>query len=84
MGVRIRVERGLGGIVVVTPVAVEVWMSSWWNDQGHVRLGRGSRASVECARSRLSHRREWVPRFWGPHGPLYCQKVTCVPWTRQK
>jgi hypothetical protein len=30
---RICVERGLGGIVAITPVAVEVWMSSWWNDR---------------------------------------------------
>jgi hypothetical protein len=49
MGVRICIERGLGGIVVVTPIAVEVWMSSWWNDRGHVGLGRGSRAPVDCA-----------------------------------
>jgi hypothetical protein len=32
-------ERGSGGIVVVTPVTVEVWMSWWWNDQGHVGQG---------------------------------------------
>jgi hypothetical protein len=50
MGAPIYVERGLGGIVIVTPVAVEVWMSSWWNDQGHVESGRGSRAPVDCAR----------------------------------
>jgi hypothetical protein len=31
MGARICVEREVGGIVAVTPVAVEVWMSSWWN-----------------------------------------------------
>jgi hypothetical protein len=63
MGARIYVERGLGGIVVVTPVAVEVWMSWWWNDRGHVGLGRGSCATVDCAWSRPSHRRERVPRL---------------------
>jgi hypothetical protein len=56
MGARICVERGLGSIVVVTPVVVEVWVLSWWNDRGYVGLGRGSRAPVDCARSRLSHR----------------------------
>jgi hypothetical protein len=25
----IRVERVVGGIVVVTPIAIEVWMLSW-------------------------------------------------------
>jgi hypothetical protein len=30
------VERGLCGIVVVYPVAVEVWTSWWGNDRGHV------------------------------------------------
>jgi hypothetical protein len=48
MGTQICVEKGLSGIVVVTPVAVEVWMSSWWNDWGHVGLGHGSRALVDC------------------------------------
>jgi hypothetical protein len=38
-------------------------MSSWWNDQGHVRSVHGSHTPVDCARSRLSHRREWVPRL---------------------
>jgi hypothetical protein len=41
-------------------------MSSWWNDQGHVGLGRGSCAPIDCARSRLSHRRERVPRLGVP------------------
>jgi hypothetical protein len=36
MGAQNCVERGLGVMVVVTPVTVEVWMSSWWNDRGHV------------------------------------------------
>jgi hypothetical protein len=66
MGARICIERGLGGIVVVIPVAVEVWMSSWWNDRGHVRSGRGSRTAVDCARSCPSHRRERVPRLGAP------------------
>jgi hypothetical protein len=69
MGARICVERGLGGIVVVTPIAVEVWMSSWWNDRGHVGPGHGSRAPVDCARSRPSRRQERVPRFGGPVAP---------------
>jgi hypothetical protein len=68
-GTRIYVERGLGGIVVVTPVDVEVWMSSWWNDQGHVGSGRGSHAAVDYVRSRLSYRREWVPRLGAPVAP---------------
>jgi hypothetical protein len=63
MGARICVERGLDGIVVITLVGVEVWMSSWWNDWGHVGSGSGSRAPVDCARSRLSHRWEWVPQL---------------------
>jgi hypothetical protein len=54
------------GIVVVTPVDVEVWMSSWWNDWGHVGSGYGSRAPVDCTRSRPSHRRERMPRLGGP------------------
>jgi hypothetical protein len=60
------IERGSGGIVVVTPVAVEVWMSSWWNDHGHVGSRRGSRAYVDYARSHSSHQRERVPRLGGP------------------
>jgi hypothetical protein len=63
MDARICVERGLGGIVIVTPVAMEVWMSSWWNDRGHIESGRGPRASVCCARSLRpiggSGRRDW-------------------------
>jgi hypothetical protein len=34
--------------VIVTPVAMEVWMSSCWNDRGHVGSGRGFRAPVDC------------------------------------
>jgi hypothetical protein len=66
MGTWIFIERGLGGIVVVTPIAVEVCLASWWNDQGHVRSGCDSCAPVDCAWSRPSHRREWVPRFGPP------------------
>jgi hypothetical protein len=47
--------------VIITPIVVEVWMSSWWNDQGHVGSGCGSRAPVDCARSHPSHRWELVP-----------------------
>jgi hypothetical protein len=61
MGARICIERELGGIVIITPVAVEVWMSSWWNDRRHVESGHGSRAPVDCARSRPSHRWERAP-----------------------
>jgi hypothetical protein len=60
-GAQICVERGVGGIVVIAPVAVEVWMSLWWNDRGHVRSEHGSRAPIHYAWSRPSHRREWVP-----------------------
>jgi hypothetical protein len=49
MGARFCIERGLGGIVVVTPVAVELCMSSWWNDQGHVGSGHGSCAAIDYA-----------------------------------
>jgi hypothetical protein len=59
-------REGLSGIVVITHVAVEVWMPSWWNNQGHVGSGRGSRALVDCARSRPSHRWERVPRLGAP------------------
>jgi hypothetical protein len=81
---RICVERGLGGIVIVTPIVVEVWMLSWWNDRGHVELGRGSRALADYAWSRLSHRWERVPRLWGPRGLSSCQRVTHVPRVRRK
>jgi hypothetical protein len=50
-GIRICVERGIGGTVVVTPVIVEVWSSSWWNDRGQVGLECGSRVPVDCAQS---------------------------------
>jgi hypothetical protein len=38
---RIYVESRVGGIVAVTPVAVEVWTSWWWNDRGHVWIRAG-------------------------------------------
>jgi hypothetical protein len=66
MGARICIEMGLGGIVIVTPVAVEVWMPLWWNDRGHVESGRGSCAPVDRARSRPSHRWERVSRLGVP------------------
>jgi hypothetical protein len=44
-------------------------MSSWWNDRSHVGLGHGSRAPVDCARSRPSHRREWMPWLGDPVAP---------------
>jgi hypothetical protein len=61
MSARICVERGLAGIVIVTPVTIEVWMSSWWNDRGLVESGRGSRAPVDYAWSRPSYWWERVP-----------------------
>jgi hypothetical protein len=51
-------REGVGGIVTVTPVVVEVWTSSWWNDQGHIGLERGSRVPVHCTQSCPSNRRE--------------------------
>jgi hypothetical protein len=69
MGVQICVERGLGGIVVVTPVAIEVWVSLWWNDRGHVGSRWASRAPVDYARSRLSYRWEWAPWLGAPVAP---------------
>jgi hypothetical protein len=69
MGARICVERGLGGIVVITPIAVEVWVSWWWNDWGHVGSEHGFRAPIDRARSRPSHRRERVPRLGAPVAP---------------
>jgi hypothetical protein len=42
---RICVERGVGGIVAITPVVVEVWTSWWWNDRGHVWI----RARFPCS-----------------------------------
>jgi hypothetical protein len=83
MGTWICVERGLGGIVIITPVAVEVWISLWWNDWGHVGSGHGFRAPVVYARSRPSHRCERVPRLGRPRG-WSCLRVTCVPWARWK
>jgi hypothetical protein len=51
------------------PIAAEVWTSWWWNDRGHIGSGCGSRAPVHYARSRLSHRWEWVPRLGAPVVP---------------
>jgi hypothetical protein len=80
MGAQICVERELGDIVVVTPVAVEVWMSSWWNDRGHVGSGRGSRAPVDCARSRPSHRQGRVPWLGGPVAHRLARFFTFAHW----
>jgi hypothetical protein len=30
------IERELGSTVVVTPIVVEAWTSSWWDDRSHV------------------------------------------------
>jgi hypothetical protein len=77
-------REGVRWYVVVTPIAVEVWMSSWWNDRGHVRSGHGSRVPVDCARSRPSHRQERVPRFGAPRGSPSCQRIPRVPRARRK
>jgi hypothetical protein len=55
--------------VVITLVAVEVWISSWWNDRGHVGLGHDSRATIDCSRSCRSHQGERVPRLGAPMAP---------------
>jgi hypothetical protein len=69
MGAQIRVERGLGGIVAVTPDAVEVWMSGGGMTRVMLGQARGSHVPVHCARSRLSHQREWVPQLGAPVAP---------------
>jgi hypothetical protein len=62
------VVRGLGG--VVTPVTVEVWMSSWENDRGHVKSGRGFGALVDCTWSHPSRR--WSEHHTGvPVAPRF-------------
>jgi hypothetical protein len=66
MGARICVERRLGGIVIGTPVVVEVWMFWWWNDRGHVGSGPGFHAPVDYAWSCPSHRWERVLRVGVP------------------
>jgi hypothetical protein len=67
-----------------TPIVVEVWMSLWWNDRGHVESGRGSHAPVDCAQSRPSHQWERVPRLGCSRGSPSCQRVPQVPQTRWK
>jgi hypothetical protein len=67
---RICVERRVGGTVAVTLIAVEIWSSLWWNDRGQVGSKRGSRVPVNCARSRPSHQREWVPWRGPPWVPV--------------
>jgi hypothetical protein len=52
-------------------------MSWWWNDRGHVRSGRGSRAPVDCARSHPSHWREWVVQLGPPWLPILSKGSTC-------
>jgi hypothetical protein len=76
-GARIRVERGVGGIVAITPIAAEVWMSSWWNDRGHVGSERGSCAPIHHARSLPSYRREWVPWLGALWLPVLSEGSTC-------
>jgi hypothetical protein len=45
MGAWICIEWGLGGIVAVTPVALEIWMPSWWNNWGSCWI----RAWFQCS-----------------------------------
>jgi hypothetical protein len=56
----LRREGGLGGIVTIIPVAVEEWMSSWWNDRGHIGSERDSHVPIHNARSCPSHWWDWV------------------------
>jgi hypothetical protein len=74
--------RGLGGAAAVTPVAVEVWMSSWENDRGHVESGRRSCAPVNGARSRPSCR--WSGHRVGPRGSPSCLRAPRAPRARRK
>jgi hypothetical protein len=69
--------RGLGGTAAITPATVEVWMSSWENDRGHIESGHGFGAPVDCAWSRPSRR--WSEhRARGPHGsPFLLEGSTC-------
>jgi hypothetical protein len=60
-GAQICVERGLGGIVAITPIVVEVWTSLRWNDRGYIGSERDSYIPIDCVRSCPSHQREWVP-----------------------
>jgi hypothetical protein len=53
----------LGGIVAATPVTIAVWMTSWWNNRGHVGSERGSHTPVHYAWSCPSHRRDWVSQL---------------------
>jgi hypothetical protein len=84
MGAWICIERGLGGIVIVTPVDVEVWVLSWENDRGHVESGSGSCAPIDCARSRPSHRWERGTMVGCPRGSPSRYRVTRVPRVRRK
>jgi hypothetical protein len=38
-------REGVGGIAAVTPIDVEVWISWWWNDRGHIWI----RARFSCS-----------------------------------
>jgi hypothetical protein len=63
--------------VIVTPVAVEVWMPLWWNDLGHVESGCGSRAPVDRARSRPSHRWSGCCGWGSPWLTVLPEGYTC-------
>jgi hypothetical protein len=58
-------------------VAVEVWMSLWWNDRGHIRSGHGSHAPVDYAWSRPSRRQERVPWLGALWLPILLEGSTC-------
>jgi hypothetical protein len=78
MGAQICVKRGVGGIVAITLVTVEVWMSPWWNDRGHVGSGRGSRAPVHYAGHVHPIGRNGC-RGWGPPWlPVLPEGSTCL------
>jgi hypothetical protein len=82
--VRICVERGLGGTVVVTPIAIEVWMSSWWNDWSHVIWYHGSHAPrTLCAVVHVPSAGMSVV-VGGPRGSQLRPRALRVPRVRRK
>jgi hypothetical protein len=82
-GAQICVERGLGGIVVVAPVVVEVWMPSWWNDR--VMLGLGVvPVLLLTMHGHVSPIGRSGCHGWGPRGSPSCERAPHVPRARRK
>jgi hypothetical protein len=77
------VERGLGGIVAITPVTVEVWTTSWWNEWSHVRSERSSHVQF-TVHGHVCPIGKNGCCGGGPHGSLPCQRAPRVPRARQK